>query len=117
MSQSLFSDASQRLDEALKYASISDDAIERLKLPKSSLKVSIPVRMDSGELRIFPGYRVRYDDTRGPTKGGIRYHQDVSIDEVQSSSLLDDLQMRGGQFALWRRQGGYHGQSQGTVSF
>ena len=84
MSQSLFSDASQRLDEALEYASISDDAIERLKLPKSSLKVSIPVRMDSGELRIFPGYRVRYDDTRGPTKGGIRYHQDVSIDEVQS---------------------------------
>ena len=84
MSQSLFSDASQRLDEALKYASISEDAIERLKLPKSSLKVSIPVRMDNGELRIFPGYRVRYDDTRGPTKGGIRYHQDVSIDEVQS---------------------------------
>ena len=84
MSQSLFSDASQRLDEALEYASISEDAIERLKLPKSSLKVSIPVRMDSGELRIFPGYRVRYDDTRGPTKGGIRYHQDVSSDEVQS---------------------------------
>ena len=84
MSQSLFSDASQRLDEALAYASISEDAIERLKLPKSSLKVSIPVRMDNGELRIFPGYRVRYDDTRGPTKGGIRYHQDVSIDEVQS---------------------------------
>ena len=84
MAQSLFSDASQRLDEALKYASISEDAIERLKLPKSSLKVSIPVRMDNGELRIFPGYRVRYDDTRGPTKGGIRYHQDVSIDEVQS---------------------------------
>ncbi len=84
MSESLFSDASQRLEEALAYASISDDAIERLKLPKSSLKVSIPVRMDSGELRIFPGYRVRYDDTRGPTKGGIRYHQDVSSDEVQS---------------------------------
>ena len=84
MSQSLFSDASQRLDEALEYASISEDAIERLKLPKSSLKVSIPVRMDNGELRIFPGYRVRYDDTRGPTKGGIRYHQDVSSDEVQS---------------------------------
>ncbi|NKB66028.1 MAG: glutamate dehydrogenase [Candidatus Latescibacteria bacterium] len=84
MSQSLFSDASQRLDEALKYATISEDAIERLKLPKASLKVSIPVRMDNGDLRIFPGYRVRYDDTRGPTKGGIRYHQDVSIDEVQS---------------------------------
>lgn len=84
MSQSLFSDASQRLSEALAYASISEDAIERLKLPKSSLKVSIPVRMDSGAVRIFPGYRVRYDDTRGPTKGGIRYHPEVSSDEVQS---------------------------------
>jgi len=84
MSESLFAEASQRLEEALKYASISPDAIERLKLPKSSLKVSVPVRMDNGDLRIFPGYRVRYDDTRGPTKGGIRYHPNVSIDEVQS---------------------------------
>ena len=84
MSQSLFSDASQRLDAALKHATISDDTIERLKLPKSSLKVSIPVRMDNGDLRIFAGYRVRYDDTRGPTKGGIRFHPNVSIDEVQS---------------------------------
>jgi len=84
MSESLFSDASQRLEESLKYTKISEDAIERLRLPKSALKVSIPVRMDNGDLRIFPGYRVRYDDTRGPTKGGIRYHPDVSIDEVQS---------------------------------
>ncbi|MCZ6680835.1 MAG: Glu/Leu/Phe/Val dehydrogenase [Candidatus Poribacteria bacterium] len=84
MSALLFADASQRLQNALKYVNIPDDAIERLKLPKSSLKVSIPVRMDNGDLRIFPGYRVRYDDTRGPTKGGIRYHPNVSIDEVQS---------------------------------
>ena len=81
---SLFSEASQRLDAALKHVAISDDTVERLKFPKSSLKVSIPVRMDNGDLRVFPGYRVRYDDTRGPTKGGIRYHPDVSIDEVQS---------------------------------
>ncbi|HLF63957.1 MAG TPA: Glu/Leu/Phe/Val dehydrogenase [Saprospiraceae bacterium] len=84
MSESLFAEASQRLEEALKHSTISTDAIERLKLPKSSLKVSIPVRMDNGDLRIFAGYRVRYDDTRGPTKGGIRYHPNVSIDEVQS---------------------------------
>ena len=84
MSHSLFEEASQRLEEALKYAAISPDTIERMKLPKSSLKVSIPVRMDNGDLRIFPGYRVRYDDTRGPTKGGIRFHPNVSIDEVQS---------------------------------
>ena len=84
MPESLFSKASQRLDAALEHVSISDDTVERLKFPKSSLKVSIPVRMDNGDLRVFPGYRVRYDDTRGPTKGGIRYHPDVSIDEVQS---------------------------------
>ena len=63
MSESLFEDASQRLEEALKHATISADAIERLKLPKSCLKVSIPVRMDNGDLRIFLGYRVRCDDT------------------------------------------------------
>ncbi|HIK32438.1 MAG TPA: Glu/Leu/Phe/Val dehydrogenase [Oscillatoriales cyanobacterium M59_W2019_021] len=84
MTDSLFSDATQRLDTALKYVSISEDAIERLKYPKASLRVSIPVRMDNGDLRIFQGYRVRHDDTRGPTKGGVRYHPNVSLDEVQS---------------------------------
>lgn len=80
----LFSDASQRLQQALEYISISEDAIEYLKFPQSSLSVSIPVRMDNGGLRIFQGYRVRFDNTRGPAKGGVRYHPEVSLDEVQS---------------------------------
>ncbi|PSF37962.1 glutamate dehydrogenase [Aphanothece hegewaldii CCALA 016] len=80
----LLADASIRLEKALKYVSISEDAIARLKHPKTSLSVSIPVRMDDGSLRIFQGYRVRYDDTRGPGKGGVRYHPNVNIDEVQS---------------------------------
>lgn len=84
MSNSLFADASTRLETALKYVSVSEDAIERLKYPKASLTVSIPVRMDDGSLRIFQGYRVRYDNTRGPAKGGVRYHPNVSLDEVQS---------------------------------
>ena len=84
MPESLLADASVRLERALKYVSISEDASERLKSPKTSLNVSIPVRMDDGTLRIFPGYRVRYDDTRGPGKGGVRYHPSVSMDEVQS---------------------------------
>jgi glutamate dehydrogenase (NADP+) len=84
MSGSLFADASQKLEKALKYSAISEDAIERLKHPKSSVNVSIPVRMDDGSLKVFQGYRVRYDDTRGPTKGGIRYYSTVSMDEVQS---------------------------------
>ena len=84
MTSSLLSDANQRLERALKYVHISEDASERLKFPKASLKVSIPVRMDDGSLRVFEGYRVRYDDTRGPTKGGIRFHPNVTMDEVQS---------------------------------
>jgi glutamate dehydrogenase (NADP+) len=84
MAGSLFAQASQRLQEALKHVKITEDAVEHLKYPKASLQVSIPVRMDNGTLKIFQGYRVRYDDTRGPTKGGIRYHPNVCMDEVQS---------------------------------
>ena len=84
MPANLLTDASRRLEKAAQYAPISEDATERLKFPKASLKVAIPVRMDNGSLRIFEGYRVRYDDTRGPTKGGIRFHPQVSLDEVQS---------------------------------
>ena len=81
---SLLSDASKRLEKALKHVTISEDAIARLQHPKTSLTVSIPVRMDDGSLKIFSGYRVRYDDTRGAGKGGVRYHPGVSLDEVQS---------------------------------
>jgi glutamate dehydrogenase (NADP+) len=80
----LFADASQRLEKALQYVDLPEDALTHLRHPKSSLTVSIPVRMDDGSLRVFQGYRVRYDDTRGPTKGGVRYHPNVSQDEVQS---------------------------------
>ncbi|WP_072621771.1 Glu/Leu/Phe/Val family dehydrogenase [Spirulina major] len=81
---SLLSDASSRLEKALQYVTLSKDALDRLKYPKAGLTVSIPVRMDDGSLRVFQGYRVRYDDTRGPGKGGVRYHPNVSLDEVQS---------------------------------
>ena len=84
MEKTLLADASVRLEEALKHVSISEDASERLKYPKASLSVAIPVRMDDGSLKIFQGHRVRYDDTRGPGKGGVRYHPSVSLDEVQS---------------------------------
>ena len=81
---SLFADASVRLQQALKYTTLSEDAIESLKYAKASLSVAIPVRMDDGSLQVFQGYRVRYDDSRGAGKGGVRYHPNVSLDEVQS---------------------------------
>jgi glutamate dehydrogenase (NADP+) len=81
---SLLGSARSVLEAAFDYAGVPEDTVERLRLPKSALKVSIPVRMDDGSLRTFPGYRVRHDETRGPTKGGIRFHPRVNIDEVQS---------------------------------
>ncbi len=84
---SIFSDAQKRLTEVFKYFELPDDVREKLKRPKLSLCVSIPVRMDDGSLKVFTGYRVQFDDTRGPTKGGIRYHPDVTLDEITSLSF------------------------------
>ncbi len=80
----IFSDAIRRLGQASKIAQIDPEVLERLKYPRASLQVSIPVRMDDGSLRVFEGYRVRYDDSRGPGKGGIRFHPQVSLDEVKA---------------------------------
>ena len=55
-----------------------------LRYPERELKVSIPVEMDNGTLRIFEGYRIQHSSLRGPCKGGIRYHQDVNLDEVKA---------------------------------
>jgi len=81
---SLFDEALGRLDSASKFANIDEEALEKLRHPKAILEVSIPIRMDDGSQRIFTGYRVRHDNTRGPTKGGIRYHPEVSLDEVKA---------------------------------
>lgn len=80
----IFHDALKRLDKAFEYAEIDSEALEKLKHPKATLEVSIPVRMDDGSLRVFTGYRVRHDDTMGPTKGGIRYHPNVHLGEVKA---------------------------------
>ena len=60
------------------------EAVERLKHPKAIVQVAVPVRMDDGSLQIFEGYRVRHDDSRGPGKGGIRFHPDVNLHEVKA---------------------------------
>lgn len=83
-SDDIFEQALLRLDHAAEFASIESESLERLRHPKSILQVSIPVRMDDGSLRVFEGYRVRHDDTRGPTKGGIRFHPDVHLGEVKA---------------------------------
>jgi glutamate dehydrogenase (NADP+) len=84
MSHDVFSDAIARLDAAARYSKAHVETVQRLRQPKQFVEVNFPVRMDDGSLRIFTGYRCRYDDTRGPAKGGIRFHQDVSPSEIRA---------------------------------
>lgn len=80
----LFDQARERLSIAAEHLSVDPDVLQKLKYPKETLSVSLLVRMDDGSRRSFKAFRCRYDDTRGPTKGGIRYHPAVNIDEVMT---------------------------------
>ena len=64
------------------------NVLERLRYPKRSLLVSIPIEMDSGAVKVFKGYRVQHDITLGPSKGGIRYHPNVNLEEVTALAML-----------------------------
>ena len=75
-----FRAAADRLD-------IDDGARQILSHPKRELAVHFPVRMDDGEVQIFAGYRVQHNLSRGPGKGGIRYHPDVTLDEVRALAM------------------------------
>ncbi|MGQ4879161.1 Glu/Leu/Phe/Val family dehydrogenase [Billgrantia sp. LNSP4103-1] len=83
----LFEDARSHLEEVFDAIDVHGDARERLMQPNLSLQVSVPVRMDDGSLKVFPGWRVQYSNTLGPAKGGIRFHPDVSQDEVTTLSF------------------------------
>lgn len=74
--------ALRQLDIAAKKLGLESSIHEILKHPMRTFIVSIPVVMDDGSVRVFTGYRVQYNDALGPTKGGIRYHPDLTIDEV-----------------------------------
>jgi len=87
MAEAIFDQAKKRLDSALRFYKADSETIERLRRPKSSLQVSVPVRMDNGSLRVYDGYRVQYSDALGPAKGGIRYHPNVTLDEVTTLSF------------------------------
>jgi glutamate dehydrogenase (NADP+) len=75
------------MDEIYERLAVSDDIRSRLKQPRRIHQAGLPVRMDNGSLKIFPAWRVQYDDTRGPGKGGIRFHPDVCEDEVTTLSF------------------------------
>ncbi|MBN2567357.1 Glu/Leu/Phe/Val dehydrogenase [Candidatus Woesearchaeota archaeon] len=75
-----------QLATAARHADLAPDTVEALKRPKRILQASLPVRMDDGSVRVFDAYRVQFDDTRGPFKGGIRYHPQVDLAEVKALS-------------------------------
>lgn len=75
-------------DSAASYLNLSDGIRELLKRPWRELKVSLPVKMDSGDIRVFSGYRIQHNASRGPYKGGIRYHPDADMDEVGALASL-----------------------------
>ena len=76
--------ALQNFDLAADALELSQDIREMIKYPERELAVSVPVRMDNGRIRRFQGYRVQHSTARGPAKGGIRFHPNVTIDEVRA---------------------------------
>src|SRR5919199_53739 len=76
-----FDDVLEQIDRAAAVLHPDPDALEPLRHPKRQVIVSVPVKMDDGRLRVLTGYRVVYDISRGPGKGGIRFHPDVNLDE------------------------------------
>ncbi|BBD40430.1 Glu/Leu/Phe/Val dehydrogenase [Aminobacter sp. NyZ550] len=80
---SLLDHALVRLDEAAKHLNVDADVIEKLKFARETTKARLMIRMDDGSRKSFLSWRCRYDDTRGPTKGGIRFHPESTADEVE----------------------------------
>jgi glutamate dehydrogenase (NAD(P)+) len=83
----LFRQALAQFEQALPHAEISASVAARLRFPERSVIVSIPVRRDTDEYQVFPGYRVQHSSVLGPTKGGIRYDPDVSLGECAALAM------------------------------
>jgi glutamate dehydrogenase (NAD(P)+) len=79
--------AQGQLDDVARLIGLSESIHGFLREPKRVLEVSVPVRMDDGYFRMFAGYRVQHNVSRGPAKGGIRFHPDVSLDEVKALAM------------------------------
>lgn len=87
MNNNPLKNAQEQILKACKKLNLSNSVYEILKEPYRFLEVSIPVKMDNGEVRVFKGYRSQHNSALGPTKGGIRFHEGVNIDEVKALSI------------------------------
>jgi glutamate dehydrogenase (NAD(P)+) len=79
--------AQQQFDHAAEKLDLDDGMRRVLRVPQRELTVNFPVTMDDGDVRVFTGYRIQHNVSRGPAKGGIRYHQDVTLDEVRALAM------------------------------
>jgi glutamate dehydrogenase (NAD(P)+) len=82
-----FEIALKQLDEAANLIHLESGMRDVLANPKRVLTVSLPVKMDNGKIRVFTGFRSQHNDARGPFKGGIRYHPQVTVEEVKALSM------------------------------
>ncbi len=80
-------DALEQLDNAAEIINLQSDIHNILRNPRRCVLTSIPVKMDDGALKVFTGYRVQHSTMRGPGKGGIRFHPEVSLDEVKALAM------------------------------
>jgi glutamate dehydrogenase (NAD(P)+) len=83
----IFEMACRQFDVVADHLEIPESHRERLKFPKRSMSVSLPIRLDDGSVKVFAGYRVQHHLTLGPTKGGLRYHPDVALGEVAALAM------------------------------
>ena len=79
--------ALKQIDVVAPYLDVDEGILEKLRYPRRELTVHCPVKMDDGSLKVFKGYRVTHNDTRGPAKGGLRYHPSVDLDEVKALAM------------------------------
>lgn len=82
-----FKIAQTQIEKAASLLQLPEEVVDILKQPKRVLSVTFPVKMDNGKVRVFEGYRSQHNDAVGPTKGGIRFHPDVTLDEVKALSM------------------------------
>jgi glutamate dehydrogenase (NAD(P)+) len=78
----------ERLDEAAELSKLDPDVHRVLRVPARVLEVAVPIRMDDGSVEVFTGWRVHHDTTRGPGKGGIRFHPELDVDEVKALAAM-----------------------------
>jgi glutamate dehydrogenase (NAD(P)+) len=84
---SAYAIAIRQLETAAHYLNLDRSLLEVLKHPRRELIVNFPVKMDDGSIRVFTGYRVHHNPARGPAKGGIRYHPEVTLDETRALAM------------------------------